>query len=224
MSNIAEQSWHFSAGSTLPAKTTTQSWSLPENAEEGEAGQTGKASIWAFDEESLGAGWVAASEVRVAERPSSSSQDPAEPTGSRCTREPRDPVCLLPHGGAWPAELAGEGIEASRKVSDDKQHRSKASRRFDPVAPDTYRACVPGLAVDRSGDSRGLDCFQEVLKTFVFHVVIEEDPLEDGRMAYAAYVPKWKSLGAASIPHGSLRAMPWTPESRLRHCVIPVLL
>lgn len=46
------------------------------------------------------------------------------------------------------------------------------------------------------------------MKTFVIHVVIDEDPFEDGRMAYAAYVPEWKSLGAASIPHGSLRAMP----------------
>jgi len=36
------------------------------------------------------------------------------------------------------------------------------------------------------------------MKTFVFRVVIEEDPFEDGRMAYAAYVPELKSLGAAS--------------------------
>ena len=62
------------------------------------------------------------------------------------------------------------------------------------------------------------------MKTFVIHVVIDEDPFEDGRMAYAAYVPELKSLGAASIPHGSLRAMLWMPESRFRHCVIPILI
>jgi hypothetical protein len=62
------------------------------------------------------------------------------------------------------------------------------------------------------------------VKTFVIHVVIEEDPFEDGRMAHAAYVPELKSLGAARIPHGSLRAMPCTPESRLRDCVSLSLL
>ena len=36
------------------------------------------------------------------------------------------------------------------------------------------------------------------MKTFVFRVVVEEDPFEDGRMAYAAYVPELRSLGAAS--------------------------
>lgn len=36
------------------------------------------------------------------------------------------------------------------------------------------------------------------MKTFLFRVVIEEDPFEDGRMAYAAYVPELKSLGATS--------------------------
>lgn len=36
------------------------------------------------------------------------------------------------------------------------------------------------------------------MRTFVFRVVIEEDPFEDGRMAYAAYVPELESLGAAS--------------------------
>jgi predicted RNase H-like HicB family nuclease len=36
------------------------------------------------------------------------------------------------------------------------------------------------------------------VRTFVFRVVIEEDPFEDGRMAYAAYVPELKSLGATS--------------------------
>jgi predicted RNase H-like HicB family nuclease len=36
------------------------------------------------------------------------------------------------------------------------------------------------------------------VKTFVFRVVVEEDAFEDGRMAYAAYVPELKSLGAAS--------------------------
>jgi hypothetical protein len=60
-------------------------------------------------------------------------------------------------------------------------------------------------------------------KTFVFHVVIEEDRFEDGRMAHAAHVPELKSLGAVCIPHGSLRAMRSTPESRLRHFVIHVL-
>lgn len=36
------------------------------------------------------------------------------------------------------------------------------------------------------------------MKTFVFRVVIEEDPFEDGRVAYAAYVPELKSRGGAS--------------------------
>lgn len=36
------------------------------------------------------------------------------------------------------------------------------------------------------------------MKTFLFRVVIEEDPFENGQMAYAAYVPELKSLGAAS--------------------------
>jgi predicted RNase H-like HicB family nuclease len=36
------------------------------------------------------------------------------------------------------------------------------------------------------------------VRTFVFRVVIDEDPFEDGRMAYAAYVPELKSFGAAS--------------------------
>jgi hypothetical protein len=62
------------------------------------------------------------------------------------------------------------------------------------------------------------------VKTFVFHVVIEENPFEDGRRAYVAYVPELKSLSAACIPHGSLRAMPSTLKSRLRDFVIPVLL
>jgi len=36
------------------------------------------------------------------------------------------------------------------------------------------------------------------VKTFVLRVVTEEDPFEDGRMAYAAHVRELKSFGAAS--------------------------
>ena len=78
---------------------------------EGEADLVGEAGVPPLAEEGSGAGWVAVSEVRVAERPSSSSPDPAEPTGSRCTREPCDPVCLLPHAGAWATELLRIGHE-----------------------------------------------------------------------------------------------------------------
>jgi predicted RNase H-like HicB family nuclease len=36
------------------------------------------------------------------------------------------------------------------------------------------------------------------VKTFVFRVVVEEDPSEDGGMACAAHVPESKSLDATS--------------------------
>ena len=45
------------------------------------------------------------------------------------------------------------------------------------------------------------------MKTFVFRVVIEEDAFDDGRMAYAAYVPELKSVGAASWGYTREEAM-----------------
>lgn len=108
----------------------------------------------------------------------------------------------------------GSGIEA------------RLVRRFDHVGGDTHHeAAFPDWPVldPEIQAGQGVSRRQPV-KTFVFHVVIEEDPFEDGRMAYAAYVPEWKPLDTECIPPGSLRAMPWMPESRLRHCVIPVPL
>ena len=36
------------------------------------------------------------------------------------------------------------------------------------------------------------------MKTFVFKVVLEEDPFEDGRMAYHTYCPALEDYGAAT--------------------------
>ena len=36
------------------------------------------------------------------------------------------------------------------------------------------------------------------MKSYVFKVVVEEDPFEDGRMAYHAYCPVLETYGAAS--------------------------
>jgi predicted RNase H-like HicB family nuclease len=39
------------------------------------------------------------------------------------------------------------------------------------------------------------------VRTFALHVVVEEHLFRDGHMAYAAYVPKLKSLDATSWGH-----------------------
>jgi hypothetical protein len=88
-----------------------------QGVEKGETDQAGEASVPSLDEESSGAGRVAVSEVRVAERPSSSSPDPAEPTGARCTREPCHPLCLLPHGGARAASLFRPGGQSVQQAT-----------------------------------------------------------------------------------------------------------
>ena len=36
------------------------------------------------------------------------------------------------------------------------------------------------------------------MKSYTFHVVIEEDPFEDGRMAYHAYIPALREKGAST--------------------------
>lgn len=47
------------------------------------------------------------------------------------------------------------------------------------------------------------------VKTYTFKVVIEEDPFEDGRMAYHAYVPVLRNKGASTWGY--------TPEEALKN-------
>lgn len=62
---------------------------------------------------------------------------------------------------------------------------ARRGRRFDHVGPNTYdEAASPDWPVldPEIQAGEGVSRRQPV-KTFVFHVVIEEDPVEDGRMA-----------------------------------------
>lgn len=45
------------------------------------------------------------------------------------------------------------------------------------------------------------------MKSYLFKVVIEEDPFEDGRMAYHAYCPALEEYGAATWGHTKKEAL-----------------